>query len=247
MPLTRDKFSTSPKPPLSRRLGALVAALAVQGLALSMFIALDEQRYFGIAPEALSFTWLYLPPLVSQPVEPEVPTPVEQQVQPPEQPPEQPTASPAPETSPQPRAEEFRLEDLEIVSVPTLRVTPRDQVNGAAIRLGMRQYFSCNFANYDTLAEDEMTRCAERLASLRKERDLLDSDALPLILTAGEARLWRGWQRNLLERQAPLLLPCLNASGFLTINVASIDCLISSVGSGYDPDNNPPNRYGEVP
>jgi hypothetical protein len=239
MPLTRDKFSTSPKPPLSRRLGALVAALAVQGLALSMFIALDGQRYSGFAPEALSFTWLYLPPLVSQPVEPEVPPPVQQ--------PEQPTAPPAPETPPQPRAEEFRLEDLEIVSVPTLRVTPRDEANGAAIRLGMRQYFSCNFTNYNTLTENEMTRCAERLASLRKERDLLDSDALPLILTAGEARLWRGWQRNLLERQAPLLLPCLNASGFLTINVASIDCLISSVGSGYDPDNNPPNRYGEVP
>jgi len=220
-----------------------VAALVVQGLALSMFIALDAKRYSGVTSEALSFSWLYLPPLVSLPVEPEVQPPVQRQVQQPEQP----IAPPAPAASPQVQADEFRIEDLEIISVPTLRATRPDAQGGAAIRLGMGRYFSCNLANYNALTLDEMTRCAERLASLRKERNLLDSDTLPLVLTAGEARLWRGWQRNLLERQAPLLLPCLNASGFLTINPASIDCLIASINNGYDPSNNPPNHYVEVP
>ena len=239
MPLSGDKFPTSPKLALSRRLGALVAALVVQGLALTMFITLDEKRYSGVTPEALSFTWLYLPPLVSQPVEPEVEPPVQQQVQQ--------TAPPAPATPPQIQADEFRIEDLEIISVPTLRVTRPDALGGAAIRLGMGRYFSCNLANYNTLTADEMTRCSEKLASLRKERDLLDQDALPFVLTASEARLWRGWQRNLLERQALLLLPCLNASGFLTINVASIDCVIASIDDGLDPNNNPSNCYAELP
>ncbi len=235
MPLTRDKFPHSPKTSFFRRFGALAAALAVQSLVFSVLLTLDEKRYSGLEPGAPSFTWLYLLPPVLQEeaveVEPEVET----------------FGLPAPENLEQQEADEIGIEDLEIIWVPTLRVTRPDAIGGAAIRLGLGRYFSCNLANYDTLTADERTNCSAKLASLRKERDLLDNDTLPYVLTANEARLWRGWQRNLLERQTPFLLPCLNASGFLTINVASIDCLIESIDDGLDPNHNPSNRYTKLP
>ena len=39
----------------------------------------------------------------------------------------------------------------------------------------------------------------------------------------------------------------LRIRGFLTINVASIDCLIESIDDGLDPNNNPSNRYTQLP
>lgn len=235
MALAREKFRRSAKQPLGRRLGASLCTFAMVSLVHSMFLTLDKRVYADPGTEAASFTWLHLPPLVLVEETAGQPEEIDQATQL--------TLEDAPDIN----IEDLSIEDLEVVALPFLRNAPSNALVGGATNLDLRQYFSCSLANYEALSEGEKSQCTLRLAALKSERDLLNPRALPFVLTAREAQQWRNWERNLLERQAPLLLPCLNGSGFLTISVASIKCFVETVDDGFDPSNNPLNRYAELP
>lgn len=231
--LKRDSSAPIRKPAPVRRIAAAVGAVLFQLLALAIFIDLGGQGASEEGAEAVSFNWLYLSPLAppETPPEVELPAPPEPNVQMPR------VVIQTPEEF-DPYA--VRIEDLRLVSVPTVQIIRYngDQGGGTAIRLGLGSYFSCDVASYDTLSDDERENCAERMEALRQQRDLLNPNGLLFALTADELRQWNRWESESGGDQGGLLLPCMNAGGFLTVNFDTIDCVAENLSEGQTPENN---------
>jgi hypothetical protein len=219
-----------------RRATAAAGAIVVQILAIAVFVAMDDRRSQENPQNATSFTWLYLSPLA-----------------PPETPPEVEIPLPPVPILQMPRVllytpEEFdpyavRIEDLRLVSVPTLQVIPYNQPGGGGIRLGLGSYFACDVENYDSLSREAQNDCAMRLAALRQEQALADPNALLFVLTASELRQWNRWERENQTSGQSAALPCMNTG----INLAALNCLVSNITGGYDTENNPPSNLVEAP
>jgi hypothetical protein len=232
LPLIRYNYAPTRKPAPHRRIAAAVGAGIIQVLAAAVFIEFSEEPVPNNETEERAFTWLYLSPLAPPETPPEVELP------------EQPT--PLILRTPEPEFDPYAvpLEDLRIVSVPTLRIIPYDEPGGGSVRLGLGAYFSCDISNYDSLSQEERTDCASRLAALQRERDLTNPDALLFVLTRDEMRQWNRWERDHADSQNGSTAPCMNARSFLTITTATIDCVVSNITDGYDTENNPQPRVG---
>ncbi len=238
LPLFRDHVPKVNPPPLTRRFTAAGGAFLVQLLLLLVLLTVrTESDTQGIAT-APAIRWLYLPPVMEDAVEavPEVEPEITLETPPPAPPITLPEPPENPYLSPQ---------ELEFVSLPPLNVPP---TGGSARFFGaLNAYLACNLENYAALSNAQKAVCDARLASLQQERDLLDPEKLPFMLTAREQQQWQQFAREAGERQAPLLLPCLNENGVAAITVGTVECILSGLSDGFDPANNPTERYAPEP